>query len=173
MKLRRIVAVAALLGAVLILVACGGNAPPPTQGAQSMALVQRDGGEGGVTAEAIWVTAEHLKEMENNVTLPNDLSGYVLVHLALDTHTVDLNGYDLLGLATLQGREAMAMAPVRWIGIQESSHHRDGLLAFPGESNEAWASQEGMAELTLRQIAQVSERSLRWEFPTTKEEGNG
>lgn len=88
----------------------------------------------------------------------------MLVHLKLDTHSVDLTGYDLAARAILQGKDYRATPAEGWLPLNEDSHHRDGVLAFPGGSNEAWAAGGGAVELTLRGIAQVTERTLRWQF---------
>lgn len=163
MNARRLVSLIVLMAATASLLACGSSAAAQPKEDAAKALQQRDSGAGGVTTEAIWVTPEHLAEMGNNAALPEDLSGLVLVHLTLDTHSADLAGYDLLGLTTLMGREK-AVTPLQWVTISESSHHKEGILAFPGGDNQAWATKEGCAELRLRQMAQIPERTLRWEF---------
>ncbi len=151
------------LAVAVSLVACSSSAASPPQEETATAFSLQDRGEGGVTTQAVWVTPEHRAELEAKASLPIDLGDVVLVHLSLDTHSVDLAGYDLLGQTSLMGRER-TVAPVRWVSISESSHHREGILAFPDGNNQVWASKEGCAELRLRQLAQVSVRSLRWEF---------
>lgn len=127
-------------------------------------LTRVDGGQGGVTVEAIWVTPLHLREMPQNTLDGYPAERYLFIHLKLDTHSVDLLQYDLPRLAALQGRNNTPLAPEAWLALEESSHHREGVFAFSGTSNEQWAAAEGIATLTLREIAGVPERVLTWEF---------
>ncbi|MBI4235960.1 MAG: hypothetical protein HY688_01215 [Chloroflexi bacterium] len=50
------------------------------------------------------------------------------------------------------------------MGIEESSHHREGLLVFPGSTNERWEAEQKRAELTMTAIAGTAERVLVWEW---------
>lgn len=158
-------ALAATLALLLAGAACAAPQPPaPRQDqptASARALTVADGGQGGVTVEATWVTAGHLAARLGRAPVADyPLDRYVLVHLTLDTHSVDLAGYDLRVLASLKGQGLNAVAAVAWVSIEESGHHRDGLLAFPGAGQE-WERQGRRAELTLTGIAGV-ERVLRW-----------
>jgi hypothetical protein len=89
---------------------------------------------------------------------------YVLIHLTLDTHSVDLGWHDLASLSTLGGREGAPVAATAWLGLEESSHHRDGVLVFAGLSNSEWAEREGIAVLRMKGVAGVTGRNVQWEF---------
>jgi len=117
-----------------------------------------------VTVQAIWVSSTHLRE--NALGSLENLSpeGFTFIHLKLDTHSGDLLKADLVGLATLAWQEGAEIGAVRWISIAENGHHREGLLVFPGQSNDQRASQRGKAILVLKGIASVPERAFIWEF---------
>ncbi|GAB4265401.1 MAG: hypothetical protein Kow00122_20430 [Thermoleophilia bacterium] len=82
--------------------------------------------------------------------------------LLLDTHSVDLSGFDPVAagsLSTPSGR----LAPTRWIALSDSSHHRSGALVFPRDFDPS--SAEGELSLTLAGLAGVPERVLSWNLP--------
>ncbi|MBI2166012.1 MAG: hypothetical protein HYU29_06370 [Chloroflexi bacterium] len=168
---RQAVFLGVLLLLSLALGACSGSATTSSaeQGEPQDSLTRVDGGQGGVTVQAIWVTPLHLREMAQDVFGGYPAERYVLIHLKLDTHSVDLLKYDLPSLVTLQGRNNTYLVPEAWLALEESDHHREGIVAFPMTSNEQWAAIEGVASLTLREIAGVSERVFTWEFPSAGE----
>ncbi|MEK7777603.1 MAG: hypothetical protein AAB303_03145 [Chloroflexota bacterium] len=182
---RELVGLTALLVLVAIVsVGCsasGGTAAPGEQSGEAktpyvpsgsdtkplISLTRLDNGEGGVTVEATWVTPAHLQEMGQVSTMPGgfNLEQHVLVHVKLDTHSVDLSRYDMTRLATLSGLDDTASVPAAgWVGVQEGSHHREGFLAFPGGSNGQWEAKEKIAKLRLNNIAGVPQREYIWEF---------
>ncbi|MBI4311018.1 MAG: hypothetical protein HY681_04470 [Chloroflexi bacterium] len=120
-----------------------------------------DGGLGGITVEATWVSAQHWKEIAGSL---RDAAGdrNVLIHVKLDTHSVDLEKYDLAALAFLEGRRRKTVQAEAWLGLEESSHHREGLLIFPGNGNEEWQAEENEAQLTVKGVAGVAERLFGW-----------
>lgn len=162
---RHLFAVLVLLLAVMAATGCSGQdkSASPGAGTPIESLTRVDGGQNGVTIEATWVTPSHLEQMPKESLQSYLAQGAVLVHLTLDTHSVDLSKYDLARLATLAGQTG-GVGATGWVGIEEDSHHRDGVLVFPGWSNECWAEAQGKAELTLRDIAGMAERVFRWIF---------
>lgn len=173
---------ALLILAAMVTVGCsapGGRATPSEQGGEAktpyvspggetkpvISLTRLDNGEGGVTVEATWVTPAHLQEMSQVSTGSFTPEQYVLVHVKLDTHSVDLSRYDMTRMATLSGLDDTVSVPAAgWIGVQEDSHHREGYLAFPGGSNGQWEAKEKIAELRLRDVGGVPQREYIWEF---------
>lgn len=76
--------------------------------------------------------------------------------IALNTHSVDLN-YDLTAIATLSTDTGEKVQPTKWDGPAGGGHHRAGTLSFPQ------LKQRGQTlTLTLRGIADVSERTFTW-----------
>lgn len=113
-------------------------------------LTQRNSG-GSVTVNATW----------QNPTA----SGPLLFTLTMDTHSVDLDGYDLGKLAVLrndQGQEVMAQS---W-DAPPGGHHRSGTLSFPssgGAAKPVLSPTTRSLELVIRDVAGVKERVLTWE----------
>lgn len=140
----------------LLLAACG-SAGDNERASATVNPTQRDGGEGGVTVEATWVTAEHAEDGAMKAKLegyPGDR--FVALHLKLDTHSGDLNRYDLVKAASLAADGSASQAASAWVPLSEDSHHREGLLIFPRPEGATGA------ELALRDIAGVPQRVLRW-----------
>jgi len=121
---------------------------------------QQDGGEGGVTVRATWVTEEYLKEKGKGDEADRyELDKNLVFYVRLDTHSVDLMDYDVIKNTVLRadGRE---ISPNRWLSPSDSSHHRSGFLSFPRSSTTDDAK---YLELVVRDLAGVSERVLRWD----------
>lgn len=137
----------AALGALLltlVLAACSA--------AQSPAAT---GGDGIRTSDGGQVTV--------NVTWPGLAAGPTFT-VVLDTHAVDLDGYDLAKLAVLRTDDGREVAPSGW-AAPPGGHHRQGTLSFPQTGADGkptvGPTTRGL-ELVVRDIAGVPERSFRW-----------
>jgi len=109
--------------------------------AESLGTVQSVAG-GGVTAK---------------VTFLNPKSGdEPRFQIVLDTHSVNLDGYDLKALATLRDDAGKAYAST---GMENkgSGHHREATVRFTKVSAEA-----KRLELVIKEVAGVKERVFRW-----------
>ncbi|MBI4338254.1 MAG: hypothetical protein HY683_10555 [Chloroflexi bacterium] len=161
-----VLAVFAVVVVGVVTIACGssGAAQDTGQGETAGSLARVDGGQGGVTVEAIWGSPSHLQGMPANTFKDYPPDRYTLVHLKLDTHSVDLSQYNLARIATLSKPDGAETNAAAWISINGDSHHREGVLAFAGESNGMWETQKARARLTLKGIASVPQREFVWEF---------
>ena len=84
--------------------------------------------------------------------------------VVLDTHSVDLDGYDLAQLSVLRVEDGREVQPSGW-DAPKGGHHRKGTLTFPvtGEDGKAIVGPgTGEFELIIRDVAGVPERVLRW-----------
>ena len=84
--------------------------------------------------------------------------------VALDTHAVDLDVYDLKQLVTLRVDGGQAVQPVSW-DAPKGGHHRSGTLSFPAaaaDGSPLISASTRTVELVIRDIAGVPERVLRW-----------
>ncbi len=140
-------AVLAALAIAIASTSCAGAAAAPS--AASPAAQQTDGalGEqaheaGGVTVVASW------------------LSGSPVARVTLDTHIIDLDGFDLMKLARLRLDGGAWVAPSLW-DAPEGGHHRSGMLAFDSLDARAIGSAR-VIELKIRDVA-VPSHLLRWE----------
>lgn len=87
--------------------------------------------------------------------------------VVMDTHAVDLDGYDLAQLAVLRvdGREVQ---PSGW-DAPKGGHHRRGTLTFPATATDGSpliAPGMRTVELVIRDVAGVPERVFRWTLET-------
>ena len=84
--------------------------------------------------------------------------------VVMDTHSVNLDTYDLLQLAVLRTDQGLEVHPIAW-DAPPGGHHREGLLTFPAtleDGNPVIGSQTADFELVIRDIAGVPERTARW-----------
>lgn len=125
----------------------GGTPAPTLSGyAPTNGLTQSHSG-GSVTIDVKWMGAD-----ETTLTFT----------VAMNTHSVALDGYDLGELAVLRDDTGEEYHPISWESAP-GGHHRNGSLVFQLPS----AMMRGEArflELTISDIAGVNERNLRWEL---------
>lgn len=123
------------IGAIIIATRTSEPVAPVGQGSDT---VSSDGG--GVTVAATWLRDQPASTFR----------------IALDTHTVDLDGINLDELAVLRvnGTEYQ---PTSW-QAPAGGHHREGTLTFA----EADVPDGATVELVVRDVAGVAERTLKW-----------
>jgi len=132
--------------------ACGSTsgAPAATDLATPAAGTSTGLGEQRSEAAAVTVVASWLA------------SGAPAVRVAMDTHSVDLDGFDLKTLARMRLDGGPWVAPSAW-DAPKGGHHREGTLAF-GALDRASFDAAKLIELEVRDVAMPS-RILRWERP--------
>jgi len=99
---------------------------------------------GGVTVK---VTPVYLKA-----------SGDLRFEVVLDTHSVDLDAYDLKRLIVLRDRAANVYHPTS-VESKGSGHHRTATVSFASPSNG-----NKNIELVIKGIAGVKERIFQWQL---------
>jgi hypothetical protein len=93
-----------------------------------------------------------------------DTSGAPTFKITMDTHAVDLDGYDLERLAVLQTDQGQTVQPTEW-DAPKGGHHREGTLTFPATAangNTLIRPETRRIELVIRDVAGVPERTLTW-----------
>ena len=100
------------------------------------------------------------KNSEGNVTIrvtyQNPGKTDPAFSVRIDTHSVDLDGYNLAALSLLRdgkGKEYMG----KWTSSKGSGHHISGALRFEGVE-----LYTGKIELIIRDVAGVNERKFKW-----------
>jgi hypothetical protein len=78
--------------------------------------------------------------------------------VVLDTHSGDLDVYDLKALSTLRDDSGREYQPAQ-VENKGSGHHREATLTFPKT-----ASETKRPELVIKDVAGVKERVFRWGF---------
>jgi len=82
---------------------------------------------------------------------PNEIRFEVV----LDTHSVNLDDYDLKNLALLRDAKGKTYEPLK-IENKGSGHHREAVIFFPEPSA------KGSIEVVIKDIANVKERVFRF-----------
>jgi hypothetical protein len=86
--------------------------------------------------------------------------------IALDTHSVPLDGYDLRQLAVLRTDQGVEVTPSGW-DAPAGGHHRKGTLTFPtttADGRPVLTATTREVVLVLRDVAGVPERTFRWQL---------
>jgi len=98
-----------------------------------------------------------------NVTYPHSQNTEeTRFEVVLDTHAVNLDGYDLETLSLLRDDSGKTYQPVR-VENKGSGHHREITVVFPNVSPPA-----KRLELVIKDIAGIKERSFLWELNDKK-----
>lgn len=152
-KMRLLIAASTVAGmlAVLVLAGCSSAAPaskppvapPPastTPAEPPPGPVQSNSG-GSVTIEA---------------RLLGHQNDSLVFEISMDTHSVNLDAYDLRKLTVLRDDKGGEFIPADW-STAPGGHHKSGKLVFahPDQSAKTF-------ELLIRDVAGVNERVLRW-----------
>jgi len=118
-----------------------------------------------VTAESFGAEASHITRTDSGggvtvkVTyLDSNVRNEVRFQVALDTHSVNLDSYDLKTITVLRDDIGTVYLPT---GVENkgSGHHRQVMVTFPKVSTEA-----KRLELVIKDIAGVKERTFRWDL---------
>ncbi|MBI2832471.1 MAG: hypothetical protein HYX79_09460 [Chloroflexi bacterium] len=100
-----------------------------------------------------------------NVTIEVELvriEGSTLVfEVAMDTHSVDLDKFNLGELAILRDGTGKEYRPASW-NAEAGGHHRSGTLTFRLPDSSSLANSKYM-EMVIRDVA-VKERVLKWQL---------
>jgi hypothetical protein len=135
----------------------GEQPPSATQMASAPQHLTQQDTQGAVTVSATLLTTDKPRA-----------DGKLAVQVKLDTHSIDLDQYQLERLAVLrdgQGREIPAA------GLESASgsgHHREGVLTFPAtdaSGKPVLSPEANTLTLILRGIGGVPEREFRWRLP--------
>ena len=96
-----------------------------------------------------------------SVTVEAKLLGHegdsLVFEIAMNTHSVDLDEYDLKELSVMRDDTGGEYMPIEWQAAA-GGHHRSGKLAFTHADRTAKTF-----ELVIRNIAGIEERVLRWQ----------
>lgn len=118
----------------------------PTLKVPTNGLIQSNTG-GSVTIDVEWVKAG-----DDSLTF----------NVAMNTHSVDLDQYDLGKLAVLRDDTGNEYHSSSWDSAL-GGHHRRGTLAFPLPDSLSQGTAK-YVELVIRDVADIEERVLKWEL---------
>jgi len=128
------------------------GSPPPAESADRLAEGGTLYSEGGrVTVAVFWDGVA--QAASDRVTLT--------FRVAMDTHFVNLDVYDLAEMAALRNHRGETVRPASW-EAPRGGHHRRGVLTFDVPAS--FVAGTRFLELVIRDVAGVPERVLRWEL---------
>ncbi|MDP2953771.1 MAG: hypothetical protein Q8O76_10700 [Chloroflexota bacterium] len=89
-------------------------------------------------------------------------NGNLVFEVGMNTHSVDLDQYDLAKLATLRDDSGKEYRPVSW-SAEPGGHHRSGTLTFPIPDSVGQGKARYL-DLVIKDVAGVKERVLKWQL---------
>ncbi|MDP2730612.1 MAG: hypothetical protein Q8O55_09010 [Dehalococcoidales bacterium] len=89
-------------------------------------------------------------------------TGSLLFNVDMNTHSVDLDQYDLAALAVLRDGAGNEFHPVSW-NAAAGGHHRSGTLTFPIPDSVSQGKTRYI-EIVIRDVAGIGERVLTWQL---------
>ena len=145
----RLLALAGILVTLaLVLVGCGSAGSGGPTDKSNSATRASEGGE--VTVSATW----------------KGRSVGPVFEMAMDTHSVELDAYDLKKLAVLRADGGVEVRPSAW-DAPKGGHHREGTLTFPERTpggSRVIGPDTRRIRLVIRDVAGVPERSFEWKL---------
>jgi len=93
-----------------------------------------------------------------------DAADAIAFKVVLDTHSVNLDAYDLTQLAVLRTSSGEEITPLGW-DAPAGGHHREGTLSFPSTASDGtvlYQPDGGQLVLVIRDIAGIAERAFGW-----------
>lgn len=184
-----IVLLAGLLGGSWVILSTGGQEssapgeaqiPPDTpagnmngmpeatvpQGEAVDQLTRSDQGGGSVNISATFITPEILKKDPSLPKPKYDPAKEMVFLIAMNTHSVDLLGYNMAEMTVLLDGGENEIKPIgTWQTVSDGGHHRSGYLVFSRRDDLDLAGQTGSLELLVKDVAQIPQRRLVWELP--------
>jgi hypothetical protein len=124
-----------------------GTTSNTTTATQSGAMTQTNG-DGQITIKVTW----------------RGRSAGPVFSMEMDTHAVDLDGYDLRQLAVLHIGQGQEMRPTGW-NAPSGGHHRIGTLSFPSATvsgSPVIAPDTHIIKLIIRNVGGIAERTFLW-----------
>ncbi len=89
-------------------------------------------------------------------------NGSLVFYVTMNTHSVDLDRYDLRELAVLRDNEGNEYSPTSW-DSSPGGHHVRGMLSFTLPDSLEQGETEYI-EIIIRDVDGIEERFLKWEL---------
>ncbi len=148
---------AALVFAGLVFSSCSSG-----YGALSQAATTSQAGSGTIRPPAKATQISEGGSVTISVQWAKAENGQLTFEVSMNTHSVNLEAYDFRQLAALRDDGGKEFAPTSW-AAPGGGHHRSGTLTFPVPPS-VEQGQTKYLEMTIRGVAGVPERVLRWEL---------
>jgi hypothetical protein len=93
------------------------------------------------------------------VTFLKERTGELAFRVALDTHSVPLDGYRFDSIVFLRDEAYHWSSPTGLEAVSGSGHHRQAIVKFPRPSGAV-----ELLEMVVTDVAGVKERHFRWKL---------
>lgn len=117
----------------------------------------------GLASESEGTQVSQIGPVTISVTRQEAEAG-VAFKVVMDTHSVNLDGYDLVQLAVLRTELGDELQPESW-DAKPGGHHREGTLTFAPTTSDgqpAIGTDSTSMELIIREVGGVPERIFQW-----------
>lgn len=159
-RVRMMVLAALLVALALVLSGCGAESQRDAAGEST----KKSGSEPGEATEPSPATqTSEGGEVTVEVTWKGESAGPVF-GVTMDTHSVDLDGYDLGKQTVLRNDRGQQVRATGW-EAPKGGHHREGTLSFPEKTaggEDLIGPDTRKIELVIRDVASVPERRFEW-----------
>jgi hypothetical protein len=148
-----LVATILIIPLVVIFTGCSQNISEETETGNTVSSIQPL--NGAVQSNSGGAVTVNLEWLAKNVT---DLTFEVV----MDTHSVNLDPYDLGKLAILRDDTGKEFSPTSWLS-PPGGHHRKGELTFAAP-DPVKAKSAKYFEVVIRDVSGVKERVFKWQL---------
>ncbi|MEW6635392.1 MAG: hypothetical protein AB1425_01105 [Actinomycetota bacterium] len=164
-RIRTVVLAALLVALALVLSGCGGTESEGGAGEAASEPTKKAGSEQGEAAAKPSPATQTSEggEVTVEVTWKGESAGPVF-DVTMDTHSVNLDSYDLRKQAVLRNDRGQEVRARAW-DAPKGGHHREGTLSFPektADGEDLIGPDTRKIELVIRDVAGVPERSFEW-----------
>ncbi|MFQ6671775.1 MAG: hypothetical protein ACE5KY_00615 [Candidatus Tectimicrobiota bacterium] len=115
---------------------------------------------GAVTIDVTWLKPA-------DVSTADELT----FEVRMNTHSVDLDQYDMARLCRLETNGGPSIEPLGWLNPGGGGHHRYGLLKFSAtrpDGSPVIRPETRFIEVVIQEVGGISERRFRWDLALTQ-----
>lgn len=126
-----------------------------------------DNGEGGVQVGVLWAAPEYFRLTNQEELITElDLEDNLVFEISMTTHSGDLSNFPVLEKTQLTV-DGVALKPIKWEVLSNSSHHPAGMLFFPAkdEDGNPVLKANSVIELNLKDLKGIPDRKFVWKLP--------
>lgn len=127
--------------------------------------VTRSHSGGAITIDVSWLKPEDVSAAEE-----------LKFEVRMNTHSVDLEQYDMGRLSRLETNGGLSIEPSGWFNPGGGGHHRYGVLKFSAtrpDGSHLILPETRFIEVVIQEVGGVPERRFRWDLALTKTENMG
>ncbi|MCH7922355.1 MAG: hypothetical protein IH975_04880 [Nitrospinae bacterium] len=152
-----------IVGSVAFAWASNPNDPQEVSGPSEK--ITRSHSAGAVTIDVTWLKPADVSTIET-----------FAFEVRMNTHSVDLEQYDMGRLSRLETNGGLSIEPSGWFNPGGGGHHRYGVLKFSAtrpDGSHLILPETRFIEVVIQEVGGVPERRFRWDLTLIKTENMG